>query len=107
MKCLLIDNYIKEFVAVGEFLRRSSAETDEIWVGKRHIIVKRELLTDLLNKNKYDTANNKLKIWKALHWLDAEEKRLTKRVYIPETQRYEARIKIDTGVLQELKKYAK
>ena len=40
------------------------------------------MLTMLLDKNKYETATNKLKYWKDLAWIDAEEKRLTKRICI-------------------------
>ena len=51
-------------------------------VRKGSLLVEKEALIDLLNKNKYETATNKLKYWKDLAWIDAEEKRLTKRICI-------------------------
>ncbi len=49
---------------------------------KRQSVSRKKYVDNVLNKNKYETATNKLKYWKDLAWIDAEEKRLTKRICI-------------------------
>ena len=81
----MLNLLIKEYLAVCEYLlevvtrNRESKDTLPM-VRKGSLLVEKEALIDLLNKNKYETATNKLKYWKDLAWIDAEEKRLTKRI---------------------------
>ena len=83
----MLNLLIKEYLAVCEYLlevvtrNRESKDTLPM-VRKGSLLVEKEALIDLLNKNKYETATNKLKYWKDLAWIDAEEKRLTKRICI-------------------------
>lgn len=90
--------YIKEFIAICNYL-----ETHNYPCLKGFFIVKREDLEMLLNKHAYDTPHNKLKKWKALHWTSAENRRLTKRIYDPETKTYHPHVLIDISVYQTLK----
>ena len=83
----MLNLLIKEYLAVCEYLlevvtrNRESKDTLPM-VRKGSLLVEKEALIDLLNKNKYETATNKLKYWKDLAWIDAEEKRLTKSICI-------------------------
>lgn len=76
---------IKEYLAVCEYLmlleaRKQTPDTLPA-LRKGNLLVEKNMLIELLDHNKYETAVNKLKFWKELAWIDAEEKRLTRRVY--------------------------
>lgn len=93
----MLEIYAKEFVAIGKFLTKQGISK------KNYILVDREDLKSLLNKNRYETADNKLKLWRALHWIATEDgRRVTKRVRNPETGKYEPKIAIDLKVLETL-----
>lgn len=83
----MLNLLIKEYLAVCEYLlevvTRNRESKDTLPMERKgSLLVEKEALIDLLNKNKYETATNKLKYWKDLAWIDAEEKRLTKRICI-------------------------
>lgn len=88
--------YLKEFLAIGSFLESNSCPT-----AKGYFKIKRCDLDALLNKNKYETAQNKLKVWKALHWITAEDHRLTKKIY--EGSKYHRFVLIDIALYRQLK----
>ena len=76
---------IKEYLAVCEYLmlleaRKQTPDTLPA-LRKGNLLVDKGMLMELLDRNKYETASNKLKVWKELAWIDAEENRLTRRVY--------------------------
>ena len=79
----MLNLLVKEYLAICEYLlelEKRRQETEELpLVRKGQLLVDKDMLTMLLDKNKYETATNKLKYWKDLAWIDAEEKRLTKR----------------------------
>lgn len=95
--------YMKEFVAIMEFLEKS----DKSRTSKGFLIADKPLIVSMLDKNKYDTADSKLKLWKAMHWIDAEDRRVTKRIYDGETQTYKPCIKMDLRVAETMKKHLK
>lgn len=68
--------YIEEFLAVAGFLEKSG----KVPVEKGYIIVSRQIIDGMLSKNAYDTVENKLKVWKLLHWIDADPDRYTKKI---------------------------
>lgn len=82
----MLNLLVKEYLAICEYLlelEKRRQETEELpLVRKGQLLVDKDMLTMLLDKNKYETATNKLKYWKDLAWIDAEEKRLTKRICI-------------------------
>lgn len=90
--------YVKEFIAICNYL-----EAHNCPCAKGFFLVKREALEMLLNKNTYEKPQNKLKTWKALHWTNAENRRLTKRLYDAETKTYHPHVLIDITVYQTLK----
>lgn len=96
----MILNYIKEFIAVCEHLKSS----DKARVHKGFLIIRKADLEPLLDKNLYDTANNKLKIWKSLHWIETEDKkRITKKVWNPDQKQYERSVFVVLEVHEALK----
>lgn len=94
----MLYRYIKEFIAICSYLEENGTPCR-----KGFMLIKRETLERLLNKNAYETANNKLKTWKALHWINAENRRLTHRVYENDSQKRLPYIWIDIKVFQMLK----
>ncbi len=98
----MLDIYAKEFVAIGNHLIRNGKKKGD------YIIIAKPELEELLNKNLYDTAKNKLKIWKALHWIDADkDRRYTKRVYVKEVQSYVACVKMSVHMMELLNELCK
>ena len=77
----MLNLLVKEYLAICEYLlelEKRRQETEELpLVRKGQLLVDKDMLTMLL-----ETATNKLKYWKDLAWIDAEEKRLTKRICI-------------------------
>nr|WP_318683316.1 hypothetical protein [uncultured Acetatifactor sp.] len=86
----MLNILIKEFLAICDYLIRKQTR-----IHKGYLLIDKEQVCDLLDKNKYETSHNKLKCWKELGWIDAEEKRLTKRIYEGETGKYRPYVKID------------
>lgn len=100
----MIDNYIKEFIAICEYLKNS----EKARLHKGFLIIKKEDLEALLDKNLYETSNNKLKVWKSLQWIETEEqKRITKKVWDPEDKKYKRCIFVVLGVQEALKSLVK
>lgn len=94
----MINYYVKEYVAVCDYLKKLNSK-----ITLDYFIVKKEELIELLNKNKFDSAQHKLKIWKLLRWIDTDQDRLTKRIYEPEAKKYVPYIKIYRQVYITLK----
>lgn len=95
----MIEVYAREFVAIGNFLKKHGV----CGCKGKYILADRDELKAMMNRNRYDTADHKLKIWKALHWIAAEDgRRVTKRVYNSETKRYEPKVAMDIQVLDML-----
>lgn len=93
----MLEIYAKEFVGVGSFLKVNGR------THKGYILVEKAKLEEMLDKNKYDTASGKLRIWKALKWIDTEaDGRLTKRVYDSESGSYRPFVKMDIAILSQL-----
>lgn len=67
--------YIQEYLQVTKFL----AESGKVPVEKGYILVSKSVLSQLLSRNGYETVENKLSIWKRLHWIDADSGRFTKK----------------------------
>ena len=94
----MIDIYVREFIGIGNFLEKNAK------VHKGYILAEKKTIEEMLNRNRYDTASNKLKIWKRLRWIDTEaDRRLTKRVYDGESGTYKPYIKMSISVLEQLR----
>lgn len=71
-----LEVYITEYMAVvGHLVKKFVPEKGQhfLWVDKAE-------LCRLLDRNAYEPAARKLKIWQQLRWIEAEPGRLTKRV---------------------------
>ncbi len=68
---------IREYMAICEYLKKSGGK-----VSKGYFIITRSELETLLDKNKYLPGLEKLKYWKALNWIDADEDQTTKKVCV-------------------------
>lgn len=94
-----LTTYAKEFVSIGLFHQKKNGSR------KGYILIEKKELEGLLDKYMYDTAANKLKIWKALRWIDTEsDGRVTKRVYDGESGKYKPYVKMNVAVLEQLQK---
>jgi len=72
----MINNYIKEFLAIVKYLVSSEQGN----ITGDYLIVKKDVVHKLLDKNSYETVENKLKIWKGLNWISSDSERLTRRI---------------------------
>jgi hypothetical protein len=83
---------IQEYLEITKFLINSG----KVPVEKGFVLVSKDILSRLLSRNGYETAENKLRIWNRLHWIDADPGRHTKKVSINgKSRRY---VKIDEKV---------
>lgn len=97
----MIRLYVDEFVGIGNFLEKTGT------VYKGYILIEKPQLVDMLRRNNFDAAENKLRIWKALKWIDTEGRYLTKRVKDGETGSYKRYIKLNVSVLEQLRRIPK
>lgn len=94
----MLEALAKEYTAVCAHLVKTDCRQK-----RNYLIVEKAALEAMLDRNKYETASNKLKLWKRLHWIDADEDRLTKRVYDKEKGGYASCVKLNLGVYDALK----
>lgn len=94
----MFESYVQEFIAVCDYLRKSDCRRT-----KGFFVVEKVYIEDMLNKNKYETALNKLKAWKALNWISTDKDRLTCRIYSKESRKYISCIRISLDVYETLK----
>ena len=74
----MIEMYVKEFTSIVNTLIRN-----EKGLNKRDFLyIEREELDVLLNKNAYETPENKLKNWRNLWWIHADEGHLTCKIMV-------------------------
>lgn len=69
---------VKEFLNVTRFLIQSGKVQQQ----QGFLLVPRNALTKILNKNQYETEHTKLSYWKKLHWISTDEERFTKQVSV-------------------------
>lgn len=89
-----LEVYITEYMAiVGHLVKKFVPEKGQhfLWVDKAE-------LCRLLDRNAYEPAARKLKIWRDLRWIEAQPGRLTKRV--TQGGRVVYMVKIDLGVYE-------
>lgn len=68
--------YMQEYLEITRFLISSG----KVPVEKGYILVPKDVISQLLSKNGYETIENKLKVWNRLRWIDADPGRYTKKV---------------------------
>lgn len=71
---------IREYIEIVEFLKKRE-ENDELHITDKYIYITREKLESLLEQyGKYDETLTKLKIWKKLQWIEADDNRITNQL---------------------------
>lgn len=91
---------IREFLAICEYLKKIGAKTV-----KGYFVVERTELEILLDKNKYLPSLEKLKCWKALNWIDADENQTTRKVCVDGVRK--RCVKLDIGVYEMMRELSK
>lgn len=89
----------REFMAICDLLEKSPEKIRE-----DVLIIPKEELRTLLERNKYEPAVRKIKSWKTLKWIRTDGKRLTKRIYDKTQKKYCPYIQIERRVYQQMKK---
>lgn len=93
---------IREYIEIVEFLKQVG-DNEQLHMTDQYIYITRKQLEHILSQppyGKYDTALNKLRIWKRLKWIDATKNRLTSQLRIGEKR--VQRIKINRKIAEEL-----
>jgi len=91
--------YAKELVDVVNYLMKKGSFVFSR--DRRYIYLNNEFIRDMLTKREYDTAENKLHMWRELKWLIADDEKLVKRVRIDDERVYA--IVIDYSIFSWLK----
>lgn len=89
-------NYVREYMAIVRFLFKKGCAVK----GQKFLLIRKEELYKLLDKNAYETAEKKLKNWRGMKWIEAEPGRLTHRVSINGRTCY--MVKIDTSIYKAM-----
>lgn len=97
----MLEVYAKEFVGIGSYMKKKNGSK------KGFVLAEKTALVNMLNKNMYDTSDNKLKIWKSLKWIATEERRTTQRVYDQASKSYKPYVKMDEVMLDQLENLLK
>lgn len=92
----MLEVYAEEFVKLTAFLLKK----EDVKKITGFILIKKSKLAEYLDKNAYETVQNKIKTWKLLNWIDTDEGRLTKRML--EGNKQVTYIKIDLKVYEKL-----
>jgi hypothetical protein len=103
-KMIDINTYIKEFVGVT-----SHCLTEQLGrqISRNRYAFDKSLLVGLLDQNKYEESAAKLRMWKALRWIESGDGHTTRRVYIKEEKKYRRMIVIDLSMYETLMEFVK
>ena len=92
----MLENYVKEFIAITEFCLKKEKKT------LKFLIVEKSKIIAMLDQNQYDTSLNKLKFWKGMNWIDTDDRKLTRRRYVKEEKKYKTFVCIYLNVYETL-----
>lgn len=84
-------------MAITEFCMNNEKKT------LTFLIVDKKKIVNMLDRNKYDTATNKLKVWKGMNWIDTDDRKLTKRRYDKAAGTYKTCVFIYLKVYETMK----
>jgi len=90
------NEYVQEFINIVGYLINSK----KVPIRGDFLLVPKTIIEKMLQHNNFDTTDGKLRVWKNLHWIDCDERRMTKKVSI-EGQRKRV-VKLDIKVYQTL-----
>jgi hypothetical protein len=80
-----LELYVREFTGIVKALLKGE-KGEKVIIKGDFLFVSKDDLTVLLNKNAYETADNKLKFWRGVSWIIADDGHLTSRLYIQNKQ---------------------
>lgn len=92
----MIETYVKEYIAIGRYLKQHGERRGGF------ILIEKAKLIRLLDKNLYDTAANKLQLWKALKWIKTDGRHMDYPVMTDGKVR--RMINMDMGILEQLER---
>lgn len=92
----MIETYAKEYIAIGRYLRQHGERRGE------YLLVEKAKLIRLLDKNLYDTAANKLQLWKALKWIKTDGRHMDYPVMTD--GRVRRMVNLDRTILEQLER---
>lgn len=72
----MLDIYVKEFISIVDYLQKQ----DGCLIKGDYLIADKKAVEQLMNRNNFEKAANKLFIWKELRWIETSENKITKRV---------------------------
>jgi hypothetical protein len=94
-------DYVAEFMAIVGYLRGREGAI----LRDGCLLVKKNVLMKHFDRNRYDTATNKLAVWRALQWIDCDRERFTRRLKVNGEQITVVKIRLSVWeVLQQLTK---
>jgi len=85
----MLEWYVKEFCAIcaAIYVKYGVKKGDFIYIDK-------EKLVEMLNKNAFETANNKLHMWRDLRWIDTDKGHFTRNVILESGEKRRRMVKI-------------
>jgi hypothetical protein len=95
------DDMVAEYAAITAHLIENEMGYETL--GGRQLAVPREIIEELLDRNKYETAAAKLAAWKSLRWIVTDEKQITRPVYFREEKASRRMVVIDVDVYNTMK----
>jgi len=96
----MVQTYIAEFIGVTKYLLRHEGAVRK----KGFLVVGKEELTTLLEKNLYEQPLAKLRVWKSLQWIATDDDRVTKRAYDKDSGKYKSVVKIRLEAYETLER---
>jgi len=72
----MIEIYVREFLEITKHLSRDKGKKKGDF-----LLVEKDLVAELLNRNLYQTADAKLRYWRMLGWTDTDQNRVTRRAH--------------------------
>lgn len=92
----MLNVMVQEYLAICAYLQNHQAK-----INKGYIVVPREELGKLLDKNNYMASRDKLHYWKEMKWIDADEAQTTRKVML-DGKRVRV-VKIDFNLFQSMR----
>ena len=94
----MLEWYVKEFCAIcGACLGKHGTRKGEF------VSVDKAKLIEMLEKNGFETAFNKLKIWRNLRWIDADNGHYTRNVTLNSGEKRKRLVKLSLLASETLK----
>jgi hypothetical protein len=91
-----INVYMKEFCVITRHIKKSEIG----FIRGKFLYISKDELKVFLDKNAYERADDKLRFWRDMRWIEADEGHLTSRVCF--AGQYARMVKIDLLVCKKI-----